>query len=724
MRRYLVSIIVASVAAVLAWAYRHALLSGRVAGLREVVSALPSYLKVTARIFTLQHTLGGRLQGPPPAGVGLRDTDVWVVTPPKSGTTWVTHMAHQLRVRGALVDFEDQDDVVPWIEMLDTDFYEGTALNRNPNGEHVANPRVYKSHLAFSALPPGPYKKVFVFRDPLDALLSAAKFVPSLWGIPDPPSVEKLCSIFLLMGDVASMLKSLAVVWEVRHRDDVLLMFYEHIMVDRTSMVRRLAAFMQVPVDEDLISLVVKQTSHNEMAALHSVFANPNQARNMHRAQGLPLDLTKMVGKVRKDGGAVGQAKGLPESFAEACRKAWAYHAAVPTGFSSYVELISAHRHELQTERGLREPLVRQEQSDVPTVDITQLLLKTFSEPENAAHRRAAVSQELFQAASKWGVVKLVGHDINTSAVRAAGYHYFELPEELRGGSLRNSSVGFQRGFIPFAGESGLAETLEVKEGFVYGYEWNKAGGAEKEEDAGVARNVLQGPNLWPPESAKLDQNWRRTLQLYYDRNVDLARRLVEAILVALGETEVEAESKAASVCDGGETISQMRLFNYLPASYRPEIEPETQRLGSSPHTDWYLVTLILRDSASRLQVVPASDPDGPREAQGERWHDVPDPDGGEILALFGDYLSAFTGGRTHSPIHRVLLPQDKNSLSFVFFFSPQFGAQMIRPSESMRRPAWPKKFNTFLDQVEEADWGRSYGEYIQRKWSKVMSNR
>ena len=41
-----------------------------------------------------------------------RPTDVVVATFPKNGTTWVLHICHQLRMRGAEPDFADQEDVL------------------------------------------------------------------------------------------------------------------------------------------------------------------------------------------------------------------------------------------------------------------------------------------------------------------------------------------------------------------------------------------------------------------------------------------------------------------------------------------------------------------------------------------------------------------------------------------------------------------------------------
>ena len=44
----------------------------------------------------------------------LREGDVFVSTTGKSGTTWCCNIVHQLLSNGA--DFNDINDVVPWIE--------------------------------------------------------------------------------------------------------------------------------------------------------------------------------------------------------------------------------------------------------------------------------------------------------------------------------------------------------------------------------------------------------------------------------------------------------------------------------------------------------------------------------------------------------------------------------------------------------------------------------
>ena len=47
-----------------------------------------------------------------------------------------------------------------------------------------------------------------------------------------------------------------------------------------------------------------------------------------------------------------------------------------------------------------------------------------------------------------------------------------------------------------------------------------------------------------------------------------------------------------------------MRLFHYFAATYRPELGAATPRIGSSPHTDWHMLTVILQDEQGGLQVL------------------------------------------------------------------------------------------------------------------------
>lgn len=680
--------------------------NGRAASVWDFVTSASTFPRVLRAKRSYQKKLGGRFKRPPPAALKIRPSDVLVITPPRCGATWVSHMAHQLHVQGRPVDFQSQDDVVPWVESLDTDFLNGTALNGNPNDEQLKSPRVFKSHLGFRYLPSGEYKKVFVFRDPGDALVSAAKLLPSFWGIVDPPSILQLCSFFLFSGDAEGMLASLIKAWQIRDNDDVLLLFYEDIQEDREAALRRLAAFMGVHADESLIALVLEQTSHAVMSEQHLAFPNLAQARHIHRAQGLELDEDSMLRKQERGDGKVGDSFTLPPSFVQALERSWWRHVFPHLGFLNYSALRAARALELHDLRHSRQL--------PPVVDIGGLLTDT------KGSRWHDAAEALATAAITWGAARITGHGVDVARMHDLASRYFSLPEQLRGGSVRNATAGFQRGSLPAHGEGVAQQSLEVKEGFVYGYEW------PSEADAAGPSNPLEGHNVWPGDHEQLGQGWRERLQVYYNESVAIAKAVLEGVDV-LGRSDVcEGNRTAAAtmteICDGGEKISKMRMFNYFPETYRPDVLQGKPRVGSSLDTDSYLLTVILRDGKSRLQIATNSSQANNSEMS---WLDLPSGRSDELILVFGDYLSLYMGGRTMSPAHRVLHPENGTSISFVFSFSPAYSARLPRPAAADPRQAEHdrERVNSWLDQVDPMIWDRPFGEYAQRKRSHDMSN-
>ena len=67
-----------------------------------------------------------------------RSTDVFVTGSPKSGTTWLQQIIHQLRTGGDM-DFEDIGDVVPVVEFAHD-------LQQDLEVEQKGFPRCFKTH--------------------------------------------------------------------------------------------------------------------------------------------------------------------------------------------------------------------------------------------------------------------------------------------------------------------------------------------------------------------------------------------------------------------------------------------------------------------------------------------------------------------------------------------------------------------------------------------------
>ena len=98
-----------------------------------------------------------------------QSSDVFVVTYPKCGTTWVTQILHALRTAGSM-DFGEITEVVPW-DILAHD------CGQQLDAPQVAAPRLFKSHETARDVPAGA-RYVYVARNPLDAFVSFHRPVP------------------------------------------------------------------------------------------------------------------------------------------------------------------------------------------------------------------------------------------------------------------------------------------------------------------------------------------------------------------------------------------------------------------------------------------------------------------------------------------------------------------------------------------------------------------
>jgi hypothetical protein len=92
-----------------------------------------------------------------------RPSDVFVVTYPKCGTTWVTQICHALRTN-ANMNFGEITEVCPW-DILAKD------CKQDLDDDQVASPRVFKSHESYASVAKGG-KYIYVARDPGDAFFS------------------------------------------------------------------------------------------------------------------------------------------------------------------------------------------------------------------------------------------------------------------------------------------------------------------------------------------------------------------------------------------------------------------------------------------------------------------------------------------------------------------------------------------------------------------------
>ena len=267
--------------------------------------------------------------------------DVIVAIPQKNGITWVMHICHQIRMRGREPDFEDQLQVITWIEASENIHGIDPATKPQP-----ASPRIFVTHLPFHLLPSGG-KRIYCFRDQKDAVLSAYYFYDSKFSLRGRVSMSTFADVYLKR--VERHLNELLLWWEHRHKNSTLLLFFDDLIEDHAGCVHQIAKYMGVELDKDAIARVVHTTTHVEMVRHHSKFSSRRHTIMVAKKIGEePPSQSEFVGRVRKDGGKSGEGKQkLPVEVQQCIDQMWQEIVTSKLGFQNLQEMQEAWKREL-----------------------------------------------------------------------------------------------------------------------------------------------------------------------------------------------------------------------------------------------------------------------------------------------------------------------------------------------------------------------------------------
>ncbi|MFN0094843.1 MAG: sulfotransferase domain-containing protein [Dehalococcoidia bacterium] len=262
----------------------------------------------------------------------LRPTDVVVSPYGKSGTTWTQQIVHTLRTRGDM-DFDDISRVVPWIET-------SHDLGIDLEAEQRANPRAFKSHLSWDAVPKGG-KYIVPFREPGDALYSAFKFQEGWFIEPGAVSLDEFAEKrFLSRKGGRDYWTHLLSWWSQHDNPDVMLLTYEGMKADLPGVVRRIAAFIGVALDPELEALTLEHASLGFMTTYKDRFDDSLMRERSERVCGLPPGSDSA--KVRE--GKVGSREVLSSYVRAALEQTWQEAVTSTTGFADYAAFEKAVR--------------------------------------------------------------------------------------------------------------------------------------------------------------------------------------------------------------------------------------------------------------------------------------------------------------------------------------------------------------------------------------------
>ena len=203
--------------------------------------------------------------------------DVIISTYPKSGTTWMLQMAHQISFLGD-GEFDHQYDVMPWPDKLIP--LDNIELNDMSVAE--ASPsklRVIKSHLEAEFIPYSPEAKyISVIRDPKDMLVSMVMFENGFnellcgGSVPIDAFVKSFQTDRFQYQSWPAFINSW---WEMKDKDNVLVTTFEAMKADPAGTINRVAKFLGVDLTSSQFEKVSEKTSFAYMKENDGKFSQP-----------------------------------------------------------------------------------------------------------------------------------------------------------------------------------------------------------------------------------------------------------------------------------------------------------------------------------------------------------------------------------------------------------------------------------------------------------------
>ena len=234
-------------------------------------------------------------------------------------------IVHGLRTRGSM-DFDEISRVVPWINMAHD-------LGIDIEAPQVADPRAFKTHSLLSEVPKGG-KYIVIVRDPCDTLVSDYHFLGEMFFDKDSVSLEEFAREDFIPS--RGINKHILALWDRRNDPDVLPLCYENMKADLPGTIERVAAFIGIPLDDELRQIVVRQSDIKFMQAHKEQFEDHLVRKARSAAMRLPLD--GQLNKVRN--GQVGESKQLvPDEIRKELDGVWQEDITAKIGLTSYENL-------------------------------------------------------------------------------------------------------------------------------------------------------------------------------------------------------------------------------------------------------------------------------------------------------------------------------------------------------------------------------------------------
>ncbi|XP_056331243.1 sulfotransferase family 2, cytosolic sulfotransferase 3 [Danio aesculapii] len=192
----------------------------------------------------------------------VKDDDVFAVTYPKSGTTWMQNILPPLLNGGDLTPVQTIPnwDRAPWLEEIRA----AVVLDKLPS------PRAIVSHMPYRLMPSSFYKSkakvIYVARNPKDVIVSSYHFHKMASFLEDPGTFDDFVNKFLsgeiVFGKWSDHIKS----WRNPElKDRILYVTYEEMLQDLRGVLCRMLKFLGLELSTEALDRVVNNSTFKSM---------------------------------------------------------------------------------------------------------------------------------------------------------------------------------------------------------------------------------------------------------------------------------------------------------------------------------------------------------------------------------------------------------------------------------------------------------------------------
>ena len=220
-------------------------------------------------------------------GLIHNDSDIYIVTFPKTGTTLIQFICHLIRMLNnttydnieeaidKALDFDDIHQVCPHTSSA-------WFINQNLNCDQIAAPRLFKSHRQLQQLIPNStatsLKYISTIRDPRTTLLSIYSFGKARQtddhnsDLLSYAKSDKWCKEYNI-GSITTIYDHYVTFWLCRNCINYLLLPYEDLIIDRTPWLPIIALYMNTPIlSTDVIHTINTLTTKESMLNMVTKF--------------------------------------------------------------------------------------------------------------------------------------------------------------------------------------------------------------------------------------------------------------------------------------------------------------------------------------------------------------------------------------------------------------------------------------------------------------------